>query len=171
MLHAGAAGLLEVLADAEGVGDVFEVGLGEPALAGLQRLHVTHRCDGVDRDEKRRGLGRVGAVSEVVFFASAMPPPPSAFKLKQLEKKGLEPDPPDRPVVLGRLYRPESEGPHPAVVLLSAARGISIWDDTWAARLRDWGYLVLDVDSLTPRGLYSHNTGREKPRSARRKGS
>ncbi len=96
---------------------------------------------------------------EIVFFASAMPPPPSAFKLKQLEKKGLEPDPPDRPVVLGRLYRPESEGPHPAVVLLSAARGISIWDDTWAARLRDWGYLVLDVDSLTPRGLYSHNTG------------
>ena len=54
---------------------------------------------------------------------------------------------------------PEGEPPFPAVVLLHGSAGIWEWDDVWAERLREWGYVVLDVDSLTPRGLYRHNTG------------
>lgn len=100
-----------------------------------------------------------GYIPEVVFFESAAPPPPSAFKKRMAEKKGITlPD--AKPLtVLGRLYRPEGDGPFPAVVLLHGSPGVWTWDDLWAERLRSWGYVVLNVDSMTPRGLYPHNTG------------
>ncbi|MGF1609748.1 MAG: dienelactone hydrolase family protein [Kiloniellales bacterium] len=98
-------------------------------------------------------------VPEVVFFPSAAPPPPSPFRQRVAEEKGLTlPDPKPR-TALGRLYRPDGEGPFPAVVLLHGSYGIWEWDDLWAERLRSWGYVVLNVDSMTPRGLYRHNTG------------
>ncbi len=100
-----------------------------------------------------------GYLPEVVIFPSAKPPPPSAFKKKIAAKKGLTLADPEPTQVLGRLFVPEGEGPFPAVVLLHGAAGIWEWNDLWAERLRSWGYLVLDVDSLTPRGLYRHNTG------------
>lgn len=100
-----------------------------------------------------------GYIPEVVFFEGALPPPPSAFKKKIAEQKGLTLEDPKRQMVLGRLYRPDGEGPFPAVVLLTGTYGIWDWDDLWANRLRDWGYVVLDVDSMSPRGLYYHNTG------------
>ena len=96
---------------------------------------------------------------DVVFFESAPPPPPSLFKKKMLEKKGIALE--DRPAqrLLGRLYTPSRDDPLPAVVLLHGADGIWDWNDLWAERLMHWGYVVLDVDSMTPRGLYPHNTG------------
>ncbi|MEM7224586.1 MAG: dienelactone hydrolase family protein [Pseudomonadota bacterium] len=100
-----------------------------------------------------------GYLPEMVFFPGATPPPPSAFKKKIAEKKGLKLPDPEPTRVLGRLFRPEGEGPFPGVVLLHGASGIFEWNDLWAKRLRDWGYVVLDVDSLSPRGLYGHNTG------------
>ena len=96
---------------------------------------------------------------EVVFFESALPPPPSAFQKRMAEKKGITLTDPEPLTVLGRLYRPEGIGPFPAIVLLHGAPGIWAWDDFWAERLRSWGYVVLNVDSMTPRGLYQHNTG------------
>ena len=62
-------------------------------------------------------------------------------------------------MIPGRLFVPEGDPPFPAVVLLHGSNGISDWNDVWAERLRAWGYVVLDVDSMTPRGLYRHNTG------------
>ena len=98
-------------------------------------------------------------VPRVVFFDGALAPPPSAFQQKVAKKKGLTlPEPQAKPV-FGRLFRPEGEGPFPAVVLLHGAGGIWDWNDLWAERLRGWGYVVLDVDSLSSRGLYPHNTG------------
>ncbi len=95
---------------------------------------------------------------EVVFFKTALGPPPSAFKRRITEKKGLSAEPAKPITILGRLYRPDGEGPFPAVVLLHGSGGISAWNERWAQRLRDWGYVVLDVDSMTPRGIYRHNT-------------
>ena len=98
-------------------------------------------------------------VPRIVFFPAAKEPPPSAFQQKIAKKKGLTLEEPKADQVFGRLYLPAGEGPHPAVVLLHGATGIWDWNDLWAERLRGWGYVVLDVDSYSPRGLYRHNIG------------
>jgi len=98
-------------------------------------------------------------VPRMVFFSAAPPPPPSAFQRRIAEKKGLALPTEAATQVFGRLYLPAGEGPHPAVVLLHGTTGIGDWDDLWAERLRGWGYVVLNVDSFSPRGLYRHNLG------------
>ena len=52
----------------------------------------------------------------------------------------------------GVLYRPDGEGPFPALVLLHGCAGISALHHWWAATLRTWGYVALVVDSFSPRG-------------------
>jgi len=54
----------------------------------------------------------------------------------------------------GYLRRPNGVGPSPAVVLLHSCHGS--WarlDERWGKRIASWGYVVLTVDSLGPRGL------------------
>src|SRR3954469_10214564 len=52
------------------------------------------------------------------------------------------------------LFRPlEGEGPFPAVVLVPACGGAGDHIYDWAERLTRAGYVVLIVDSLTPRGV------------------
>jgi dienelactone hydrolase len=58
----------------------------------------------------------------------------------------------------GVLHRPSGGGRFPAVVMLCGCAGYSGPEDarhqrTWAERLVDWGYVALQVDSLTPRGV------------------
>ena len=52
----------------------------------------------------------------------------------------------------GYLYRPDGSGPFPAVVALHGCGGIRPRLHQWASTLREWGYVVLLVDSFTPRG-------------------
>ncbi len=52
----------------------------------------------------------------------------------------------------GKLTKPQGPGSFPAVVLLHGCGGITEHDDDWAKRLAEWGYVVLQVDSLGPRG-------------------
>lgn len=80
---------------------------------------------------------------------------PSRFAVTRAEKlkipleKKVEP----RVQLSGFLQKPKSKGPHPAVVLLHTCAGISSHEESWSARLASWGYVVLTVDSLTPRKL------------------
>jgi dienelactone hydrolase len=56
----------------------------------------------------------------------------------------------------GYLRRTNAAGPSPAVVLLHGCHGN--WariDERWGKRIASWGYVVLTVDSLGPRGLKS----------------
>lgn len=58
----------------------------------------------------------------------------------------------------GVLHRPGGGGRLPAVVMLCGCAGYSGPEDarhqrTWAGRLVSWGYVALQVDSLTPRGV------------------
>jgi len=56
----------------------------------------------------------------------------------------------------GRMKKPEGDGPFPAVVLLHGCGGISPRrDHRWAERLTGWGYVTLQVDSFTARGIAS----------------
>jgi dienelactone hydrolase len=52
----------------------------------------------------------------------------------------------------GSLYRPDTSGPAPAVVALHGCGGMWSGLHSWASTLQQWGYVVLLVDSFTPRG-------------------
>ena len=52
----------------------------------------------------------------------------------------------------GKLTKPQGNGQFPAVVLLHGCRGIDNAQDAWAERFASWGYVALQVDSLSPRG-------------------
>ena len=51
----------------------------------------------------------------------------------------------------GKLTKPQGQGRFPAVVQLHGCGGISPWNDMWAERLTEWGYVTLAVDSFGPR--------------------
>ncbi len=91
---------------------------------------------------------------DVVYFESAVYPP-SAFKLRQAKQKGVELEAEKGLIVSGRLSKPSGVGPFPAVVLLHGCDGIGAWNDAWMQRLMKWGYVVLEVDSFTPRSEVS----------------
>ncbi len=55
-------------------------------------------------------------------------------------------------MLTGKLTKPQEEGRFPAVVQLHGCSGTKPWNDTWAERLKEWGYVTLVVDSLGPRG-------------------
>lgn len=52
------------------------------------------------------------------------------------------------------LFKPQGEGPFPAVVVLHGCGGIAERDRVWAKRLNGWGYAALTVDSFGPRGVH-----------------
>ena len=96
-----------------------------------------------------------GDAETVEFESAAYVYPPTPFAIKQAKKTGTEPKTRSEPPVpvSGYLSRPDGEGPFPAVVLLHSCAGISNHEGSWASRLVEWGYVVLTVDSLKPRGI------------------
>jgi dienelactone hydrolase len=81
----------------------------------------------------------------------------------------------------GLLYRPAAAGPAPAIVLMHGCGGLYGRNGVppprhhdWAWRLQGLGYVVLHVDSFTPRGLreictskeHTISPSRERPRDA-----
>ncbi len=53
----------------------------------------------------------------------------------------------------GYLEKPAGDKPRAAIVLLHTCSGLSKHEEMWSERLASWGYVVLSVDSFTPRGL------------------
>jgi dienelactone hydrolase len=80
--------------------------------------------------------------------------------------------------LLGYLARPDQglpaylgggatgAGPFPAVVVLHGCSGFSSHDTVSADQIASWGYIVLAVDSLTPRGIDSRCGGPTLPDQA-----
>jgi dienelactone hydrolase len=96
------------------------------------------------------------AGSEVVEFESvSFTYTPSPFKVKQAKKLGIPVEVKTEPSVslTGYLAKPAGEEPRPAIVLLHPCFGISRAEEMWSDRLVSWGYVVLSVDSFTPRGF------------------
>jgi dienelactone hydrolase len=61
---------------------------------------------------------------------------------------------PGRPLrLVAAEYVPGGAGPFPAVIALHDCAGVTRAEHVWARFLRDHGYVVLVVDSWTPRGL------------------
>jgi hypothetical protein len=79
----------------------------------------------------------------------------SPFRIRQAKKRGISVELKTEPTVrlCAYLSRPKGDGPYPAVVLLHTCAGISKHEGFWVTRLVAQGYVVLTVDSLTPRGM------------------
>lgn len=103
------------------------------------------------------------AGSEVVQFESvSFTYTPSPFRVKQAKKQGIPVEVKTEPSVslTGYLARPAGEEPRPAIILLHPCFGISRAEEMWSDRLVSWGYVVLSVDSFTPRGFDNICDGR-----------
>jgi dienelactone hydrolase len=57
----------------------------------------------------------------------------------------------DQLILKANLVKPEGDGPFPAVIMMHGCAGDSPYLDAWEKRIVQWGYVVLRVDSLTPR--------------------
>lgn len=92
---------------------------------------------------------------QVEFESVSFTYTPSPFKVKQAKKQGKTLEVKIEPGVsiTGYLARPAVEEPRPAIVLLHACVGMTEFDEMWSKRLVTWGYVVLSVDSFTPRGV------------------
>jgi hypothetical protein len=104
----------------------------------------------------------VGA-EKVEFESVSFAYTPSPFKVKQAKKLGkiLEVKTEPSISVTAYLARPNSEEPRPAIVLLHTCAGMSEFEEMWSDRLVTWGYVVLTVDSFTPRGVEYVCTGQQ----------
>lgn len=80
---------------------------------------------------------------------------PTPFKLKRAQQLGIEVEIRTDPGVplRGYLARPDGDRPRAAIVLLHTCAGISEHERYWSDLLVSWGYVVLTVDSLGPRGV------------------
>jgi dienelactone hydrolase len=70
---------------------------------------------------------------------------PSGAKVRE------EASPPEK--ITGWLYKPEGEGPFPAVVHLHGCGGIQSFNRRLARQMTEWGYVSLVVDSFSARGM------------------
>ncbi|PKL15176.1 MAG: hypothetical protein CVV50_00945 [Spirochaetae bacterium HGW-Spirochaetae-6] len=68
----------------------------------------------------------------------------------------------------GELYKPQGEGPYPAVVLLHGCGGVHGIYHEWAERLEELGFVSYVVDSLGPRGKTQVCSGESSPSPAER---
>lgn len=59
----------------------------------------------------------------------------------------------DLVMLTGKLTKPQGDGPFPAIVLLHGCRGIDKAQDAWAGRLAGWGYVALQLNSFSARGV------------------
>ena len=89
------------------------------------------------------------------FFISAFflsYPPPVSADGDEVTFRGLDKDKNGEQIVLSAtLTRPEGKGPFPAVVMMHGCGGDNRFLNPWEKRLASWGYVVLRLDSLTPR--------------------
>lgn len=100
---------------------------------------------------------------KVKFESASYTYTPSPFKVRLAKKKGIPVEIKTEPSIslTGYLARPADDELSAAVVLLHTCNGLSKHEDMWSKRLVEWGYVVLSVDSFTPRGLDYSCDGRE----------
>ena len=91
----------------------------------------------------------------VEFGSASYTYTPSPFKVRLAKKQGVPVEIKTEPSVslTGYLAKPAGEEPMAAIVLLHTCNGLSKHEEMWSKRLVSWGYVVLSVDSFTPRGL------------------
>jgi dienelactone hydrolase len=85
----------------------------------------------------------------VILFLSAISPQAVA---ERVEFKGSDTTSSGDPLILfADLYQPAGDGPFPAVIMMHGCAGDNRFLDPWEKRILNWGYVVLRVDSISPR--------------------
>jgi len=56
------------------------------------------------------------------------------------------------PEIPAWVYKPDGQGPFPAIILAHTCAGVNGHTETWAKLLVSWGYVVVVPDSFGPRG-------------------
>lgn len=59
----------------------------------------------------------------------------------------------DSLLLSGYLYKPEGQGPFPAVIILHGCAGVDWHHKNWAKQLTEWGYVALIIDSFSARSV------------------
>jgi dienelactone hydrolase len=62
---------------------------------------------------------------------------------------------PAGPELSGWIYRPQGDGPFPAIIFAHSCSGFTASVNRWGRLLADWGYLAIAPDSFGPRGKSS----------------
>ncbi|MEH6475883.1 MAG: dienelactone hydrolase family protein [Sneathiella sp.] len=88
---------------------------------------------------------------EIISFPSASTPI-SPFKLKKAKANGITLTPKPGIQLIGHLFRPTTNTPRPAVIILVSADGLQPSHLNWAKLIADWGYVALVIDSFRSRG-------------------
>jgi len=70
--------------------------------------------------------------------------------------------PPLNVTLSGTLYKPEGQGPFPAIVALHGYGGILDYQDEWVQSLKESGFVTLMVDSYCGRGYYCPGQNRSR---------
>ena len=87
-----------------------------------------------------------------VFESAAHPL--GALQARRARERGEQPRPTSGDRIQGILYKPDGDGPFPAVVLLPRCDGFTPFIRNQLPEiLSSWGYLVLAVDGLTSRAV------------------
>jgi len=100
---------------------------------------------------ERRGIFFSVAVSVILIVVLGLAPAPG----QPTSPAAVDVTFPDTVGTLqlsGQLYRPDGPGALPAVVALHGCGGMQPMHHRWARTLQQWGYVVLLVDSFSPRG-------------------
>ena len=102
------------------------------------------------RSHLGRSLGVIALAAALTSSCAAALVPPRVVRFASLDDTRLD----------GHFFRPRGEGRHPAIVFLHGCGGlinsrghIKSREADWASRLMAQGYVVLMVDSFSPRGI------------------
>jgi dienelactone hydrolase len=104
-----------------------------------------------DAMHERRGLSFSVVVSVLLTVMLGVAPAPGQ-PVSPVAVDVTFPDTAGTLQLPGQLYRPDGPGTFPAVVALHGCGGMQPMHHRWAHTLQQWGYVVLLVDSLSPRG-------------------
>jgi len=96
-------------------------------------------------------LPSASQAQEIVYFEST-PAPISPFRIKKAKAMGIELAPAEGIELTAHLFRPSSDTPSPAVIMLLSADGLQPSHLSWGKSLSDWGYVALVIDSFGSRG-------------------
>jgi len=120
----------------------------------MRTMQGRHRRPGARREPRRGNVGllvtRIAAVLARLADASE---PSSAHAVKAVSDVTIPFSAPPPSALSGKLHRPQGDGPFPAVVLMHTCVGPGPGPGKMALRLREAGYVALEVDSFGRRGV------------------
>ncbi|MCG8616098.1 MAG: dienelactone hydrolase family protein [Desulfobacterales bacterium] len=95
---------------------------------------------------KKKSFGAICLIIIAMFLVGCVSSGSNQFK-------GISDRPGTELILDGNLYKPEGDGPFPAVILLHRCAGIKKYDYSWASKIKSWGYVAFIVDSFGPRRI------------------